>query len=216
MALWLSRDRMGNRTWWYCRWWSSSSQPYLGFRSSKGAVKLADCGNTTDPNSLNFINAQKGNNLSNVTFFQGGKHVKNKARRFSSSGSNEKNFKQTLRYKGLSPTTSFIDLTNQTLGPSVVNELASKVLSLVLIDPELSVNLVTDPDDTQLTRVSQPDGILSDIQTKEEVSLIDISKKMVTNLGTEVDSFSRDFIISSFQAIVNLTTSSGLSELLKS
>ncbi|KAL3516103.1 hypothetical protein ACH5RR_023005 [Cinchona calisaya] len=102
-------------------------------RSFKGAVKLADYGNTTNSNSLNSANDKKWSNLTNATFFQG--------------------------------------------------------------DLELSINLVTDPDDTQLNRVSQPEGILLDTQTKEEASLIDISKKMVTNLGTEVDKFSRDFII---------------------
>ncbi|KAL3509942.1 hypothetical protein ACH5RR_029343 [Cinchona calisaya] len=44
-------------------------------RSLKEAVKLADCGNTTDPNSPNFANAQNGNNLSNATFFQGAKKI---------------------------------------------------------------------------------------------------------------------------------------------
>ncbi|KAL3498517.1 hypothetical protein ACH5RR_041249 [Cinchona calisaya] len=39
---------------------------------------------------------------------------------------------------------------------------------------------------------------------------------MVTNLGTKVDKFSRDFIIGSFQVIVKLMNSSDLSELLKS
>ncbi|KAL3516101.1 hypothetical protein ACH5RR_023003 [Cinchona calisaya] len=102
-------------------------------RSFKGAVKLADYGNTTNSNSLNSTDDKKWSNLTNATFFQG--------------------------------------------------------------DLELSINLVTDPDDTQLNRVSQPEGILLDTQTKEEASLIDISKKMVTNLGTEVDKFSRDFII---------------------
>ncbi|KAL3516882.1 hypothetical protein ACH5RR_023784 [Cinchona calisaya] len=111
---------------------------------------------------------------------------------------------------------SFTNLTNQIASPSVVNEPASKVPSPVLIDPELSVNLVMDLDDTQLTRVSQPVGILSDTQTEEEVSLTDISKKMVTNFGTKVDKFSRNFIIYSFQAIVKLMTSSNLCKLLKS
>ncbi|KAL3532927.1 hypothetical protein ACH5RR_006448 [Cinchona calisaya] len=210
----------------------SSSEPIYVIRKIKeiparffkGATKLADYGNTTDPNSLNSVDAQKGSNLSNAIFFQGGKQVKIKARRFSSSRSDEKIFWRTHRYKGLSPesspqieyTTSFTDLTNQTTGPSIVNELVSTVLSPVPIDPKLSVNLVTDPDDTQLTRVLQPEDILSYTQTKEEVSLIDIFKKMVTNLGTEVDKFSRDFIISSFQAIVMLITSSDLSKLLKS
>ncbi|KAL3528968.1 hypothetical protein ACH5RR_008290 [Cinchona calisaya] len=86
--------------------------------SFKGAVKLVDCGNTTDPNSTNSVDAQKGSNLSNATFFQGGKKVKIKGRRLLSRGSDEKNFKRTRRYKGLSPesspetefTTSFTDL----------------------------------------------------------------------------------------------------------
>ncbi|KAL3504150.1 hypothetical protein ACH5RR_033991 [Cinchona calisaya] len=129
-------------------------------------------------------------NLNNATFFQGGKQVKIKARRLTSNESDEKNFKRTCRYKGLSPesspeieyTTFFTDLTDQTAGPSIVNE---------------------------------PSTRGSDTQTKE-VSLIDISKKMDTNLGTEVDKFSRDFIIGNFQAIVKLMTSSNLRELLKS
>ncbi|KAL3506825.1 hypothetical protein ACH5RR_032207 [Cinchona calisaya] len=193
-----SRDRIGDRIWWYCRWWSRSSQPYLGFPINKGAVKLANCGNTTNPNCSNFVDAQKGSNLSNATFFQDGKQVKIKVRRLSSSRSDEKNFKQTHRYKGLSSksspeteyTTFFTDLTDQTAGPSVVNEPASKVLSPVPIDPKLSA--------------------------KEEVSLIDVSKKMVTNLWTKVEKFSRDFIIDSFYAIVKLMTSSDLNELLRS
>ncbi|KAL3512921.1 hypothetical protein ACH5RR_025638 [Cinchona calisaya] len=72
-----------------------------------------------------------------------------------------------------------------------------------------------DSDDTQITKVSQSEDILLDNQIKE-VSLIEISKKMVTNLGTKVDKFSRDFIIGSFQAIVKSVTYFDLSELLKS
>ncbi|KAL3506730.1 hypothetical protein ACH5RR_032112 [Cinchona calisaya] len=152
-----------------------------------------------------------------------GKQIKIKVRRLSSSRSDEKNFKQTHRYKGLSPesspetkyTTSFTDPTDQTASPSVVNELASKVISPIPINQEFFVDLVMDPNGTQLNRVSQPKGILSDTQAKE-VSLVNISKKMVTNLGTEVENFSRDFIIGSFQAIVKLITSSNLSEFLKS
>ncbi|KAL3500237.1 hypothetical protein ACH5RR_039330 [Cinchona calisaya] len=100
-----------------------------------------------------------------------------------------------LQAKSLSPesspeteyATSFTDLTDQTASPFIVNEPASKVLSLVPIDPELSIDLVTDPVETQMTKVSQSMDILSDIQTKEEVSLIDISMRMVTNLGIVVD-----------------------------
>ncbi|KAL3522306.1 hypothetical protein ACH5RR_015140 [Cinchona calisaya] len=157
-----------------------------------GAVKLADYGNTTNPSNPNSVNAKKRSNLSNYVFFQGGKQMKVKAKKFSSNGYEEKNFKRTGHYKGLFPKSSpktehnisFTDLTNQT----------------------------ADPNDTQVTRVAQPKGIFSNTQTKEEVSLIDISKKMVTNLGTEADKFSRDFIIGSFQAIVKLMTSSDLSE----
>ncbi|KAL3529780.1 hypothetical protein ACH5RR_009102 [Cinchona calisaya] len=176
-------DRMGDRTWWYYKWLSKSSQPYLGYPinkifrilsqkvlssnkpfyvtteikeipagSFKGAIKPIDCDNTADLNNPNSTNARKGSDLSNTTFF-------------SSSPETEH-------------TTSFTDLTDQTTGPSAINE-------------------------------------PSKIQTKE-VSLIDMSKKMVTNLEIEVDKFSRDFIIGSFQAIVKLMISSNLSELLKS
>ncbi|KAL3522517.1 hypothetical protein ACH5RR_015351 [Cinchona calisaya] len=110
----------------------------------------------------------------------------------------------------------FLDIDELSLGPSVVNEPSSKVLSPFLIGPELSIDLSTNPVDTQMTKVSRSMDILSDIWTKEEVSLICISKKMVTNLGTQVDKFSRDFIIGSFQGIVKLMTSSDLSELFKS
>ncbi|KAL3509971.1 hypothetical protein ACH5RR_029372 [Cinchona calisaya] len=145
---------------------------------------------------------KKKSNLSNATFFHGGKQVKIKGRRLFSSGSDEKNFKQTRSCKGLSlknsseteNTTSFTDLTDQSAGPSVVNEPASKVLCPVHINSELSVNLVTKPDGTQLNRVSPPESILSNTQTKEEVFSIGISMKMDTNLGTKVDKFSRDFI----------------------
>ncbi|KAL3515887.1 hypothetical protein ACH5RR_022789 [Cinchona calisaya] len=65
-------------------------------------------------------------------------------------------------------------------GPSV---------SPVPIDPDLSIDLVTDPVDTQMTKI---------------------------NLETKVDKFAWDFIISSFLVIVKLITSYNLSELLKS
>ncbi|KAL3516866.1 hypothetical protein ACH5RR_023768 [Cinchona calisaya] len=135
-------------------------------------MKLANYGSTIDPNSLYYADAQKGSNLNNATFFQGGKQVKVKAKRFSSNGSYKKNFKRTPYYKGLSPesspktrhTISFMDLTDQTAGPSAVNEPASKVLSPIPIDPELSVKLVMDPDDTQITKVSLSEDILLDNQ----------------------------------------------------
>ncbi|KAL3510102.1 hypothetical protein ACH5RR_029503 [Cinchona calisaya] len=160
------------------------------------SFKGADCGNTTEPNSPNSADAQKGSNLSNATFFQGGKEVKIKARRLSSNGSNEKNIQRTRRYKGLSLesspeteyTTSSTDLTDQTADPSIFNEPESKVLSLVPISPELSANLVMDPYSTQLNRVSLPEGILSNTYTKKEVSLIDISKKMNEIVHQKFDS----------------------------
>ncbi|KAL3528198.1 hypothetical protein ACH5RR_012854 [Cinchona calisaya] len=136
-----------------------------------------------------------GINLSKATFSQGGKQVKEKSKRFSSSVSNKKNFKGSLYHKGIpfdnSPetkhTTSLMDLTDQTVGPLVVNEPASKVFSPVPIDLELFIDLVTNLVDTQMTKVSQFMDILSNNHMKEEVSLIEIFKKMVTNLGTEVD-----------------------------
>ncbi|KAL3498662.1 hypothetical protein ACH5RR_041394 [Cinchona calisaya] len=67
-----------------------------------------------------------------------------------------------------------------------------------------------------MTKVSQNVYIWLDNQRKDEVSLIEISKKIITNLRTEVDKFSRDFIIDSFQAIVKLMTSFDLKKLLKS
>ncbi|KAL3504867.1 hypothetical protein ACH5RR_034708 [Cinchona calisaya] len=105
----------------------------------------------------------KRNNLSNATNFQGSKQVKIKAKRLSSNGSNEKNFKRTRRYKGLSPesspeteyTTPFTNLIDQTAGPSVVNEPASKVLSPVPINPQFFqaiVKLMTSSDLSELLK----------------------------------------------------------------
>ncbi|KAL3506620.1 hypothetical protein ACH5RR_032002 [Cinchona calisaya] len=128
-----SMDRMGDRIWWYCRWWNRSSNSYLGFpinkifwifsqkvtssnklvfvikkikeihaMSFKGAVNLVYCGNITDPESPKSIDASKGINLSNATFFKDGKQVKVKAKRFSSSGSYKKIFMRIRRYKDVS------------------------------------------------------------------------------------------------------------------